>query len=154
MSAFPGETMVTWNEKDGEKIVPNHGVSKLEYFAARAPKKIPGWFQPCLDEISGGQKPKEVQPFHFVFGNSSSHKHSEFIKRHWFDEDGCFVITDKSIKIPEGLEDEIRQWEIDIDKYLKDKKTFEAILRRETIAQWPWYWANIVLDSKYELKQH
>lgn len=126
------------------------GVSKLEYFAARAPKIIPKWFQPCLDTFAGGEMPKVVNPFAYEFGFGSDHPHKDFVEQ-WYGDDGFYEMPNGTV-IPDGLLEEIAEWEKRYAKYAEAKKLYYAIKQRETIAQWPWYWANIVLDSKYVLK--
>lgn len=108
------------------------GISTLEYFAARAPREVPDWFAPVM-----GKTP-EAPGYPPIKGFSEAFESWE----NWEGEEGW----DKDIN--PGTASMVRQFVSENADYRKKLKEFAEEKYRQTIAQWPWAWAKMVLEAK------
>lgn len=110
------------------------GVSKLEYFAARAPHEVPEWFKPVMPD----QAPKQTTIIprrnnHTPLTPSEMRHLGSWMKDPIFD-----------------LEPEYSDFRDEVISFWDATKNWNKEKQVQTVIQWPWAWAKMVLEAKPE----
>ena len=118
---------------EGDQCIPAQiGLSKLEYFAARAPYEVPEWFKPVMPEPPKAPGFPPISGFYEAFE----------IWKNWEGEDGW------EAGIHPGTASMVREHVSENEKYREKRNAFAVESYRQTLSQWPWAWARAVLEAK------
>ncbi len=119
---------------DNNRSDEHDGLTKLEYFAAHAPKIIPKWFKPQMEA-----RPKKPAYVVSLFVNEDK-KYVESYN----DEDGTF---DETAEVPEEFKEKIFAQIKLLDIWLDKDNAWESLYNIERMTQWPLFYADNLLKK-------
>ena len=118
---------------DGSSEIPyaTDGMTQRQFFAANAPKEIPEWFIPVLPPEPEGK---------WIDEDTAEAVTNKFID----DEAACYRKT-KDFGVPHQVQIKgLRYINLNSDRQV----AWHQNARIQTLAQWPWFWADMVLGAQ------
>lgn len=110
------------------------GMTLRDYFAAHAPKEVPGWFKPAMPD-----KPKSMASLFDHFRHNS-------LMALYDDESGEWV--DDAGEVPQQFKDEVARYIESMALNFDQIKDWHREYERQKIFQWPWTYADGMLQSR------
>jgi hypothetical protein len=128
--------------------VMHPGITAREYFAARAPREIPGWFMPELP-------PRPVPPSTALNFELDEGANDNVVARQLAQQaadtwrrDPCYELSAvRGQSYPNAFAAYEATWTAHHDSLV----AWELQREQQRIAQWPWTWADLVLGAQERL---
>lgn len=125
------------------------GMTIRDYFAIRAPREVPNWFRPAVPEL--GPAPKRPQGEEYdaairlavdEFTDNVEWPEDKKIVRAWSGKE--YILT------PE-IKQAVEEWAAACKKYEEARAHHREQVEIQTMAQWPWAYAALVLRARSEV---
>jgi hypothetical protein len=131
----------------------NEGVEVRRTFALHAPRRIPDWFEPIMSAPEPQPPPNPALPV-AVFGDDIGKQNYIFnMLRSWIDDpiydlDRIVAPSDPDLAaLVEAARPALRAFQEAVEAYRDAHRVWLADWNRQTVAQWPWAWADLVLAA-------